>query len=41
MRGACRIFSMEPIEGYRPPTLSGHRDSPLAVFFAGTHFTLS
>ena len=30
-----RVFSMEPIEGYRPPLLSGHRDTPVAVFFAG------
>lgn len=32
---AGRVFSMKPIDGYRPPTLSGHRDSPIAVFFAG------
>lgn len=28
-----RIFSMNPIEGYRPPTLAGHKDTPVAVHF--------
>jgi periodic tryptophan protein 2 len=31
-----RIFSMNPIEGYKPPTLAGHKDTPIAV-----HFTTS
>ena len=28
-----RIFSMHPIENYRPPTLAGHKDTPVAVHF--------
>jgi periodic tryptophan protein 2 len=28
-----RIFSMHPIEGYKPPTLAGHKDTPIAVHF--------
>ena len=30
----CRVFSLDPIEGYRPPTLAGHRDALVGVFFA-------
>ena len=32
--GMCRVFSLDPIEGYRPPTLAGHRDALVGVFFA-------
>lgn len=28
------MFSLDPIEGYRPPTLAGHRDALVGVFFA-------
>lgn len=28
------MFSLDPIEGYRPPTLAGHRDTLVGVFFA-------
>ena len=28
-----RIFSLHPIKGYRPPTLAGHKDTPVAVHF--------
>ena len=28
-----RIFSMHPINGYKPPTLAGHKDTPIAVHF--------
>lgn len=31
-----RVFSMHPIEGYRPPTLAGHKDTPVAVHFASS-----
>ena len=31
---AARIFSLHALEGYRPPTLSGHKDTPVGVFFA-------
>jgi periodic tryptophan protein 2 len=31
---AVRVWSREPVEGYRPPTLAGHRDNVVAVFFA-------
>ena len=27
---SARVFSMQPIEGYRPPTLSGHREPLVA-----------
>ncbi|KAK3273321.1 U3 snoRNP protein [Cymbomonas tetramitiformis] len=29
-----RVFSRETVEGFRPPTLSGHRDTVQRVFFA-------
>ncbi|KAK9830156.1 hypothetical protein WJX72_010038 [[Myrmecia] bisecta] len=32
---SARVFSLNPIEGYQPPTLAGHKDMPMAVFFAG------
>ena len=32
--GMCRVFSLDPIEGYRPATLAGHRDVLVGVFFA-------
>ncbi|CAG9460299.1 unnamed protein product [Pedinophyceae sp. YPF-701] len=28
-----RVFSLDPIEGYRVPALGGHREKPVAVFF--------
>eukprot|EP00976_Prorocentrum_cordatum_P079945 1183782-Prorocentrum_minimum.AAC.1 len=28
-----RVFSREPVEGFRPPTLAGHRDTIVGVFF--------
>ena len=30
----ARVFSLDPIEGYRPPTLAGHKES-----LVGVHFT--
>ncbi len=30
-----RVFSLHPIEGYRPPMLSGHKDMLVGVFFVG------
>lgn len=29
-----RVFSLNPIPGYEPPTLCGHKDALLGVFFA-------
>lgn len=29
-----RVFSLHPIPGWTPPTLSGHKDSPVGVFWA-------
>lgn len=26
---------MDPVEDFRPPVLTGHKDTPLAVFWAG------
>lgn len=31
----ARVFSLDPIPGYQPATLSGHKDAPVAVFFTG------
>jgi hypothetical protein len=31
------VYSLNPVEGFRPPTLTGHKDTPVAVFFAGAH----
>ena len=28
-----RVFSLNPLPGYRPPTLMGHREAPVAVCF--------
>lgn len=33
----ARVYSLNPVEGFRPPTLTGHKDTPVAVFFAGQH----
>lgn len=30
-----RVFSLHPIENYRPPMLSGHKDTLVGVFFTG------
>lgn len=32
---ATRVFSMHPLEGYRPPTLAGHREPPVAGEWRG------
>lgn len=29
------MFSLQPIKDYRPPMLSGHKDTPVGVFFVG------
>ncbi|KAK9810682.1 hypothetical protein WJX73_010596 [Symbiochloris irregularis] len=31
----ARVYSLQSIDGYKPPTLAGHRDVPVAVAFAG------
>jgi hypothetical protein len=31
----CRVFSLEPVEGYVAPTLAGHKQTLVASFFAG------
>ncbi len=30
-----RVFSLDPIEGYEPPLLAGHKDAIVSVFFTG------
>ena len=35
-----RVFSLWPIDGYKPPTLAGHRDVPVAVAFTGADLAL-
>lgn len=31
---AARVYTLHALEGYRVPTLSGHKDTPVGVFFA-------
>ena len=31
----CRVFSLNPVQDYIPPTLTGHRTTPVGVFWAG------
>jgi periodic tryptophan protein 2 len=30
-----RVWSLQPIAGYKPPALGGHKEAPVAVHFAG------
>ena len=30
---AARVYSLHALEGYRVPTLSGHKDTPVGIFF--------
>ena len=30
---AARVFSLHALEGYRVPTLAGHKDTPVGVYF--------
>ena len=30
---AARVYSLQALEGYRVPTLAGHKDTPVGVFF--------
>ncbi|GLC52693.1 hypothetical protein PLESTB_000658000 [Pleodorina starrii] len=32
--GTLRVFSLDPIPGYEPPALGGHKEAVLGVFFA-------
>lgn len=31
----ARVYSLQPIEGYQPPTLAGHRAPVVGVYWAG------
>lgn len=38
----ARLFTLDPLEGFRPKTFAGHRDAVLGGFFAadGKHVSL-
>nr|ASF90255.1 hypothetical protein SPAR04681 [Bartheletia paradoxa] len=33
----ARLFTVDPVEGYRPKTFAGHRDTVLGAFFSADH----
>ncbi|BGP15986.1 hypothetical protein JCM10213_004802 [Rhodosporidiobolus nylandii] len=35
-----RLYTLYPVEGYRPKTFAGHRDSVLAAYFSKDHKTI-
>ncbi|GAA6002235.1 snoRNA-binding rRNA-processing protein PWP2 [Rhodotorula paludigena] len=35
-----RLYTLYPVEGYRPKTFAGHRDSVLAAYFSQDHKTI-
>jgi hypothetical protein len=37
----ARLFSLNPIEGYRPKTLAGHRDMIIGGWFGADQATVS
>lgn len=37
----ARVFSLDPIEGFTPFTLAGHRDEVVGVYFADDDKTIS
>ncbi|CEQ40342.1 SPOSA6832_01966, partial [Sporobolomyces salmonicolor] len=37
----ARLYTLYPVEGYRPKTFAGHRDSVLAAYFSQDHKTVS
>lgn len=37
----ARLYSLDPVEGFRPKTFSGHRDAVIAGYFSSDHKTVS
>ena len=35
-----RLYTLYPVEGYRPKTFSGHRDAVLNAYFSADHKTV-
>lgn len=31
----ARLFTLHPLEGFRPKTFAGHKDAVLSAYFAG------
>ncbi|KAM0787544.1 hypothetical protein ACM66B_003615 [Microbotryomycetes sp. NB124-2] len=36
----ARLYTLYPVEGYRPKTFAGHRDAVLAAYFSADHKTI-
>lgn len=36
-----RLFTLYPVEGYRPKTFAGHRDAVLNAYFSADHKTVT
>jgi len=36
----AKLYTLYPVEGYRPKTFSGHRDAVLAAYFSEDHKTV-
>lgn len=36
----AKLYTLYPVEGYRPKTFSGHRDAVLAAYFSQDHKTV-
>lgn len=36
----AKLYTLYPVEGYRPKTFSGHRDAVLAAYFSTDHKTV-
>lgn len=37
----ARLFTLDPVEGFRPKTFAGHRDAVLGAYFAADGKTVS
>ena len=38
---AARLFTLDPVEGFRPKTFAGHRDAVLSAYFSADGNTVS
>ena len=37
----ARLFTLNPLEGFRPKTFAGHRDAVLAAYFSADGMSVS
>ena len=37
----ARLFTLDPLEGFRPKTFAGHRDAVLAAYFSADGTSVS